>query len=87
MDDKHKNKRSGETQKPEQGAKTKIDASEFPAYKFVPGTPEERIAMVWPLTVEFCSQSDKYDADQPLQRHITRLIRLEDYENADPPNE
>lgn len=44
---------------------------------FVPGTPEERIALVWPLTVEAVSLSKKYDAKRRLQRHVTRLIRRE----------
>lgn len=42
---------------------------------YVPGTPEERINLVWELTKEACSLSNKYDAEQRLQRHITRLIR------------
>jgi len=42
---------------------------------FVPGTMEERIAMLWPLTVEFCKLSGRYDPERPLQRHITRVIR------------
>ncbi len=42
---------------------------------FVPGIPSERIAMVWPLTCEAVSLSDKYDAEQRLQRHVTRLFR------------
>jgi len=44
---------------------------------FVPGTAEERIGMVWDLTRESTSLSKKYDAEQRLQRHITRLIRRE----------
>lgn len=42
---------------------------------FVPGTMEERIALVWPLTREACALSGQYDAEQPMQRHITRIIR------------
>jgi hypothetical protein len=42
---------------------------------FVPGTAAERIAMVWPLTVEAYSLSGKYDVEQRLQRHIVRLVR------------
>jgi len=42
---------------------------------FVPGTPEYRIGLVWPLTQEIVSLSKKYDVEQRLQRHITRLIR------------
>lgn len=44
---------------------------------FVPETPEERMAMVWPLTREACSLSKRYDAERRLQRHITRLTRRE----------
>lgn len=43
---------------------------------FVPGTPEYRISLVWPLTREAVSLSKKYDPEQRLQRHITRLGRL-----------
>jgi hypothetical protein len=42
---------------------------------FVPGTASERIALVWPLTLEVVSLSKKYDAEQRLQRHITRFVR------------
>lgn len=42
---------------------------------FVPGTPAERIGLVWPLTAEIVSMSKKLDAERRLQRHVTRLIR------------
>jgi len=42
---------------------------------FVPGSASERLALVWPLTEEAVSLSKKYDAEQRLQRHITRLIK------------
>lgn len=42
---------------------------------YVPGTPEERILMIWPLTCEVASLSKKYDTERRLQRHVTRLIR------------
>jgi hypothetical protein len=42
---------------------------------FVNGTAEERLALVWPLTVEVVSLSRKYDPEQRLQRHIVRVIR------------
>ena len=42
---------------------------------FVPGTPADRISLVWPLTREVASLSKKYDVEQRLQRHITRLVR------------
>ena len=42
---------------------------------FVPGTPAERIALVWPLTLEVTSLSKRYDAKRRLQRHVTRIVR------------
>jgi len=42
---------------------------------FVPGTMAERIAMVWPLTVEASSLSKQHDPGRPLERHRTRLFR------------
>ena len=42
---------------------------------FVPGTPAERIGLVWPLTREITSLSRKHDAERRLQRHVTRLVR------------
>jgi len=42
---------------------------------YVPGTPAERLAMVWPLTREVLSLSKSYDVERRLQRHITRVIR------------
>jgi len=44
---------------------------------FVPGTPEERIALVWVLTREIASLSKKHDVERRLQRHVTRLVRRE----------
>ena len=44
---------------------------------YVPGTPEERIKLVWPLTREITSLSANHDAERRLQRHVTRLIRRE----------
>ena len=42
---------------------------------YVQGSMSERIAMVWTLTCEAVSLGKKYDAEQRLQRHITRLIK------------
>ncbi len=42
---------------------------------FVPGTPAERIALVWPLTREVASLSKHHDAERRLQRHVTVLGR------------
>jgi len=42
---------------------------------FVPGTPADRICLVWPLTREIASLSKKHDVERRLQRHVTRLVR------------
>ena len=44
---------------------------------FVPGTPAERIALVWILTREIASLNKKYDVERRLHRHVTRLVRRE----------
>lgn len=44
---------------------------------FVPGTPGDRIKLVWILTREITSLSKKHDAERRLQRHVTCLIRRE----------
>ena len=44
---------------------------------YVPGTPEDRLNLVWPLTREIASLSVKHNAERRLQRHVTRLIRRE----------
>ena len=44
---------------------------------FVPGTPADRIKLVWLLTREISSLSKKHDAERRLQRHVTRLVRRE----------
>ena len=44
---------------------------------YVPGTPESRILLVWPLTKEISCLSEKHDAERRLQRHVTRLVRRE----------
>jgi hypothetical protein len=51
---------------------TKTDSRNF---GYVPGFMSERIALVWSLTCEVVSLSKKYDVEQRLQRHITRLIK------------
>ena len=45
--------------------------------EYVPGTPEDRLKLVWPLTREVASLSVKHDAERRLQRHVTRLVRRE----------
>ncbi len=44
---------------------------------YVPGTPEERIHLVWPLTQKIASLSLKYDVERRLQRHVACLVRRE----------
>ena len=44
---------------------------------FVPGTPTDRISLVWLLTREVVSLSKKHYAERRLQRHVTRLVRRE----------
>jgi hypothetical protein len=44
---------------------------------FVPGTPADRLGLVWILTREITSFSKKHDAERRLQRHVTCLIRRE----------
>jgi hypothetical protein len=42
---------------------------------YVSGSANDRVALVWPLTCEAVSLSKKYDVEQRLQRHVTRLIK------------
>ncbi len=42
---------------------------------FVKGSVAERILMVWPVTREIVSMSDKYDVERRLQRDITVLSK------------
>ncbi|TVR66977.1 MAG: hypothetical protein EA427_15055 [Spirochaetaceae bacterium] len=51
--------------------------SEHVAEEAVPGTPAERISLVWPLTRELASLSKRYDVERRLQRDVTSLIRRE----------
>jgi hypothetical protein len=44
---------------------------------FVPGTMEERILMVWPITREVAALSPDLDVNQPLQRDMVRVVRRE----------
>ena len=54
---------------------TVIHQSDHRNSGYVPGTAEERISMVWPLTCEVVSLGKKYDVKQPLQRHIVNIVR------------
>lgn len=42
---------------------------------FVPGTIEERVMMVWPITREIAALNPDYDVEQRLQRHVVRVTR------------
>lgn len=55
-----------------------MDRQEEHHLVFVPGTPEERIAMIWPLTCEAYKSDPNFDPNLPMRRDIARLIRLED---------
>src|SRR5258706_4798413 len=44
---------------------------------YVPGTIEERILMVWPITREFAALSPQHDVERRLQRHVVRVVRRE----------
>jgi len=54
---------------------TKKTLSDIASDAFVPGSAAYRLGLVWPLTKEVVSLSGRYDVEQRLQRHITRLIR------------
>jgi hypothetical protein len=43
----------------------------------VPGTPAERLGLVWPLTREVASLSKNHDVEQRLQRHVASVGRRE----------
>ena len=43
----------------------------------VPGTPAERISLVWPLTREVASLSRYYDVERRLQRNVADISRRE----------
>lgn len=42
---------------------------------YVPGTPQSRLAMVWPLTREVAALNKHYDVERILQRDVVVLIR------------
>ena len=45
---------------------------------YVEGTPAERMAMVWEITkTAWLFKDPNFNAEQPLQRHVTKLIRRE----------
>ena len=53
---------------------TILQKSDHRNSSYVPGTTEERISMVWPLTCEVVSLGNKYDVEQRLQRHIINIV-------------
>lgn len=42
---------------------------------YVPGSMEDRVKLVWPLTVQAMALNKKFDTEAPLQRNVTRVIR------------
>jgi hypothetical protein len=42
---------------------------------YVPGTIEERILMVWPITREVAALSPQHDVERRLQRDVVRVVR------------
>jgi len=52
----------------------------------VPGTPAERIALVWPLTRETASLAG-YDVDAPMQRDVVRVVHRGCVDIEGPPPE
>ena len=44
---------------------------------YVPGTMEERVLMVWPITREVAALSPQHDVERRLQRHVVRVGRRE----------
>ncbi len=42
---------------------------------FVPGSLDQRVLMVWPITKEIVSLSDRYDVERRLQRDAVVLIK------------
>jgi len=48
-----------------------------PPNMVVPGTPAERIGLVWPLTREVASLSKRHNVERRLQRHVAGIGRRE----------
>lgn len=61
----------------DRGCTAKFRMSDRVDDDLTPGSPAERISLVWPLTRELASLSKVYDAERRLQRHVTRLSRRE----------
>jgi len=43
----------------------------------VSGTLAERFGLAWELTLAACELGGKYNAQQPLQRHVARFVEPE----------
>ena len=57
---------------------TKTTLDEHDDSGYVEGTPAERMAMVWEITkTAWLFKDPSFNAEQPLQRHVTKLIRRE----------
>lgn len=56
---------------------TKSTLREHTDDNYVPGTMEERVLMVWPITREVASLSPQHDVERRLQRHVVRVGRRE----------
>ena len=54
---------------------TKSTLREHADDNYVPGTMEERVLMVWPITREVASLSPQHDVERRLQRHVVRVGR------------
>lgn len=46
---------------------------------FVDASPQELMDMMWELTAEAWSLTGTFDAEQRLQRNVTKLIDLNEY--------
>ncbi len=57
-------------------AKTLRMADQNARNDYVPGTPQSRLAMVWPLTRKAASLSKPLDVEQRIQRGIVVVIRI-----------
>jgi hypothetical protein len=56
---------------------TKSALREHTDDNYAPGTMEERVLMVWPITREVASLNPQHDVERRLQRHVVRVGRRE----------
>ncbi|OGV66701.1 MAG: hypothetical protein A2498_03645 [Lentisphaerae bacterium RIFOXYC12_FULL_60_16] len=49
---------------------------------FVPGSPADRINLVWSLTREVTSLSNRHHVERRLQRHVTSIVRRAVFEGS-----